>query len=62
MTKRILHRLTTRPTDRVNNETLYRAACSCGWEGADLHALEEFAEHEGIVVHLPTVLPDSIRR
>jgi hypothetical protein len=62
MTKRILHQLTTRPTDRVNNETLYRAACSCGWEGPTLHELEEVAEHEGIVVHLPTVQLDSIRR
>jgi hypothetical protein len=62
MAKRILHRLTTRTSDRVNNKTLYRAACSCGWEGADLHELEEFAEHEGIAVHLPTVPLDSIRR
>lgn len=62
MTKRIMHRLTTRLTDRVNNETLYRAACSCGWEGGGLHELEEFAEHEGIVVHLPTVPMDLIRR
>jgi hypothetical protein len=62
MTKRILHRLTTKLVDRVNNETVFRAACSCGWEGSDLHELEEFAEHEGIVVHLPTVPLDSIRR
>lgn len=62
MTKRILHRLTTKPIDRVNGETVYRAACSCGWEGSDLHELEEFAEHEGIVVHLETVPLDSIRR
>ena len=47
---------------RENNETLYRAACSCGWEGGGLHELEEFAEHEGIVVHLPTVPMDLIRR
>lgn len=62
MTKRIVHRLTTRLTDRVNNETLYRAACSCGWEGEGLYELEELAEHEGIVVHLETVPLDSLRR
>lgn len=62
MRKRLLHRLTTRPTDRVNNEMLYRATCSCGWEGADLHELEELAEHEGIVVHLSTVPSDAVRR
>ncbi|HEY7236926.1 MAG TPA: hypothetical protein VH539_22385 [Gemmatimonadaceae bacterium] len=62
MTKRILHRLTTKPIDRVNNEKVYRAACSCGWEGSDLHELEELAETEGIIVHLRDVPVDSIRR
>ncbi len=62
MTKRILHRLTTKPIDRVNGETVYRAACSCGWEGSDLHELEEVAETEGTAVQLPMVPPDSIRR
>ena len=61
MTKRILHRLTTKPIDRVNAKRVYRAACSCGWEGSDLHELEEFAETEGLG-HLDTVPLDSIRR
>lgn len=62
MTKRILHRLTMKRTERVNGETGYRAACSCGWEGSEVHELEELAEHEGITIHLETVPLESIRR
>lgn len=60
--KRVLHQLTTKSIERVNEHPAYRAVCSCGWEGSDLHEQEEFAEHEGIAVHLPTVPLHSLRR